>query len=120
MPYIDCENSYIPNTTMKIAVTSDGRQTQYCFYPDEGYVLHINSADDVSYDENYENIISRIERYGNKMKSVSINYDFMDISSGTYTYTDDNGNEINIPVEKIGAEQLYTLPSDLVSPENIY
>ncbi len=120
MPYIDCEKSYIPNTTMKIAVTPDGMQTQYCFYPDEGYVLHINSADDVGYDENYENIISRIERYGNKMKSVPIDYNFSDIFPGEFIYTDDNGNEVKLPVEKIGAEKLYALPSDIVSPENIY
>ena len=117
MPYIDCETSYVPNTTMKIAVTSTGRQTQNCFYPDEGYVMHKKSVDLEIYDEAGVNVIGYTELYGNAMKSVPIDYDFSVIVPDIYTYTDENGNTVNVPIEKIGAEELYTLPIDIV-PQN--
>ena len=120
MPYVDCETSFVPNTTMKIAVTSTGRQTQYCFYPDDGYVMHVKKNDLPIYDETGINVIDYTELYGSAMKSVSINYDFSVVTQDVYTYTDKNGNTVNVPVEKIGTEELYTLPASIVPEKQIY
>lgn len=116
MPYIDCETSFVPNTTMKIAVTSTGRQTQYCFYPDDGYVMHKKSVDTEIYDETGVNVIDYNVLYGAGMKSVPISYDFSTVEQDVYTYTDENGMTVSIPIERIGAEELYTLPIDIVQP----
>lgn len=120
MPYIDCETSYVPNTTMKIFVNSLGRQTQYCFYPDEGYVMHYKSVDTEIYDETGVNVIGYNVLYGAGMKSVPISYDFSVVTQDVYTYTDENGMTVNVPIEKIGVEELYTLPIDIVPENQLY
>lgn len=120
MPYVDCETSFVPNTTMKIAVTSTGRQTQYCFYPDDGYVMHVKSVDIEIYDGTGVNVIGYNVLYGAGMKSVPISYDFSIVTQDVYTYTDKNGNTVNVPIEKIGTEELYTLPASIVPEKQIY
>ena len=120
MPEIPCEASFVPNTTMKIYENSLGRQTQYCFYPDEGYVMHKKSVDVEIYDETFTNVIGYTELFGSGMKSVSIDYDFSVVVPDTYTYTDENGMTVSIPIERIGAEELYTLPESIVPSNQIY
>lgn len=120
MPYIDCETSYVPNTTMKIFVNSLGRQTQYCFYPDEGYVMHYKSVDTEIYDATGENVIAYTELFGRGMKSVPISYDFSVTKKDSYTYTDENQMTVNVPLEKIGVEELYTLPKEFVPQNQLY
>lgn len=116
---IPCSESFVPNTRMAIFENSLGIQTMYRFYPDEGYVMHVKSQDEPIPDENYETIGYR-EMFGSAMKSVSINYDFSVIVPDTYTYTDENGNTVNVPIERIGAEELYTLPASAVDVANTY
>ena len=120
MSYIDCETSYVPNTTMKIFVNPLGRQTQYCFYPVDGYVMHVKSVDLEIYDKTGENIVGYTELFGSGMKSVPISYDFSVTKEDKYTYTDENQRTVNVPLEKIGAEELYTLPKDIVPQKQLY
>lgn len=120
MPYIDCETSYVPNTTMKIFVNPLGRQTQYCFYPVDGYVMHIKSVDMEIYDKTGENVVGYTELFGSGMKSVPISYDFSVIKEDSYTYTDESGKKVDMPIKKIGAEELYTLPESIVPQNQLY
>ena len=50
MPQIPCDEIFIPNTTTKIFVDSSGVQTQYCIYPDEGFVIHLKRNDVEDFD----------------------------------------------------------------------
>lgn len=113
MPEIPCNEIFIPNTTTKIFVDSSGVQTQYCIYPDDGYVLHLKRNDDVYEDLDTGETVTTL-RFCSGMKSVNINYDFSVVVQDTYTYTDENGNEVTIPIEKIGAEEIFTLPKSIV------
>lgn len=119
MPEIPCAESFVPNTRMAIYENSSGRQTTYRFYPDDGYVMHKKTSDDPIYDEE-GNITGYTEMYGGAMKSVSINYDFSVVVPDTYTYTDENGNTISVPIERIGVEELYTLPESIVPQNQLY
>ena len=120
MPEIPCNESFVPNTRMAIYENSSGRQTQYRFYPNDGYVMHVKSVDLEIYDETFTNIIGYTELYGSGMKSVPINYDFSVVVQDAYSYTDENGNTVNVPIERIGEQELYTLPIDIVPENQLY
>jgi hypothetical protein len=114
MPRVPIEEVFVPHTTTQVVVNSLGNITQYFITPNEGFVLHFNRNDEVQYNEDYTEVVSRTERYSTGGGSVSINYDFSVVVPDTYTYTDKNGNTVNVPIERIGAEELYTLPIDIV------
>ena len=119
MARIPCDESFVPNTIMEIVVNSLGNQTQYCFTPDDGYVIHLKRDEVEDIDpETGDTVINVL--YARGTKSVNINYDFSVVVNDVYTYTDENGNTVNIPIEKIGAEELYTLPESIVPSAQIY
>ena len=120
MPEIPCNESFVPNTRMAIYENSSGRQTQYRFYPNEGYVMHVKSVDTEIYDETGVNVIGYTELFGSGTKSVPISYDFSVVVQDVYTYTDENGNTQIVPIEKIGVEELYTLPESIVPQNQLY
>ncbi len=118
MPFIAHDEIFVPNTTTKVFINSSGVATQYKIIPDDGYVLHLKDEDELIYDDNYENVIGRNERYSYGGASVHISYDFTVKVADTYTYTDENGNTQTIPIERIGAQEFYTLPASVV-PQNM-
>ena len=112
MPYyIDCETSFVPNTTMQIFVNSLGNQTQYVFRVNDGYVIHDNRCDAVDELEG-----TYTERFATGRLSVSINYDFTTLTQGIYEGVD--GTTYN--VTKIGEFELYTLPESAVPIDHTY
>lgn len=116
MPFVPHNEIFVPNTTTKVFINSSGNATQYKIIPNDGYVLHYKTNDIPIYDDGYENIIGYTEQYSAGGGSVHINYDFSVVVPDAYTYTDENGNTVNVPIERIGAEELYTLPIDIVQP----
>ena len=119
MPEIYCETSFVPNTRMTIYENSLGRKITYRFYPNEGYVMHVKSVDMEIYDETFKNVLGYNVLYGAGMKSVPISYNFSVVTQDVYTYTDNNGMTVNVPIEKIGVEELYTLPANIVDAAHI-
>ena len=115
MPLVPIEEIFVPNTTTEVFVNSQGKRTQYYIKPNDGYVLHVKDEDENIYDENYENVIGRNERYSAGGCSVHIGYDFTVKTPDVYTYTDENGNELTIPIERIGEQEFYTLPESVVA-----
>lgn len=113
MPYVDCETSNVPNTTMAVFTNGLGNQTMYRFTPNDGYVLHVKRGDAPIYDED-DNLVGYTERYCDGSKTVPIDYDFSVVVPDTHTYTDENGMIVNIPIERVGKEELYTLPASIV------
>lgn len=118
MPFIPYDEIFVPNTTTKVFIDSSGNATQYKIEPDDGYVLHVKSEDEPIFDEETMEIIGYNERFSYFGKSVGVNYDFSVKVADTYTYTDENGNEQTIPIERIGEEEFYTLPESVV-PQNM-
>lgn len=119
MPYIDCKESFIPNTTMKTFENTLGDKTAYVFTPNDGYVLHLK-RDEVE-DTNIETGDTfTVIKYAKGTKSVSIDYDFSVVIDDIYTYNDESGTPISIPIQKVGAEELYTLPANMVPTDDIY
>ena len=119
MPRVLIEEVFVPYTTTQVVVNSLGNRTQYFITPNEGFVLHFNGNDGVQYNEDYTEVVSRTERYSTGGGSVPIDYDFSVVVPDTYTYTDENGNTVNVPIERIGTEELYTLPINIVSQNQI-
>jgi hypothetical protein len=118
MPFIPYNEIFVPNTTTKVFINSSGTATQYKIEPDDGYVLHVKEEDEKIWDENYENILGYRERYSYGGTSVHISYDFTVKVPDTYTYTDENGMTVTIPIERIGEQEFYTLPASVV-PQNM-
>ena len=116
--YEDIIPTLVPNTTMKRTL-SNGNPMNIRIYPEDGYVLHLKRNDE----ENFDPITGETTItlwFSSGMKSVNINYDFSVKVQDTYTYTDENGNYITIPIEKIGAEEIYTLPESIVPTAQIF
>ena len=120
MPLVPIEEIFVPHTTTKVLVNSLGNRTQYYLTPDDGYVLHFKTNDLPIYDHTYENIVGYTEQYSIGGGSVGINHDFSVRVADTYTYTDENGMTVSIPIERIGEEELYTLPIEVVPTNQIY
>lgn len=110
--YEDIVPTLVPNTTMEKTL-SDGNAINIRIYPDDGYVLHLKRHDYEDIDPITGETVTTL-RFCSGMKSVNINYDFSVKVQDTYTYTDENGNEVTIPIEKIGAEEIFTLPKSIV------
>lgn len=120
MPLVPIEEIFVPNTTTQVFVNSQGNRTQYYIRPNDGYVLHVKDEDENIWDDNHENIIGRNERYSIGGTSVHISYDFIVKVPDTYIYTDENSNTQTIPIERIGAQEFYTLPESVVPQNQIY
>lgn len=116
--YEDIIPTLVPNTSMVRGLV-DGVARNIRIYPEDGYVLHLKRDDGSDIDpETGEEFV--VLRFCSGMKSVNINYDFSVKVQDTYTYTDENGNDITIPIEKIGAEEIFTLPESIVPTAQIF
>lgn len=106
----DYITSPIPNTTM-LEKLRDGVLYKYAIQAANGYVLHDNRIDWLDEEDN------TIPRFKFGSTAVPVSYDFDNVTNGTFTYADENGMEVIIPVEMIGEYEFYTLPASVV-PEN--
>lgn len=104
----------VPNTVTQKKLL-DGVFKIYEIKPNEGYVLHDKRIDLDELDPNTGmptgNIIPWFKI---SSTTVSKNYDFDNVTAGTYTYTDENGMPVTIPVSMIGEYEFYTLPERIV------
>lgn len=106
--------SPIDNTTVEKGFNNDGVFKLYRIQAVEGYVLHDNRVDVPSLDDE-GNETGEIEQwFKTGSTTVSASCDFTVRTNGTYTYTDENGTEVTVPVEMIGEYEFYTLPSNVV------
>lgn len=112
--YENVNPTLIPNTTMRKRLR-DGVDYQYIIKADEGYALHDKRVDSIDFDENDEEIAISMFKVGET--TVAANYDFDNVTQGTYTYTDENGMSVMLPVLMVGANEFYAVPIDIV-PEN--
>lgn len=92
----------------------DGVQTTFRIQANSGYVLHDSRIDYPECDDLGMPTGAIIPWFKLGSTTVNKNYDFTDITNGTYTYTDENGMTVTVPVEKIGEYEFYTLPVDIV------
>lgn len=120
MPFLPIDEIFVPNTTTEVFVNSSGNRTQYAITPNEGFVLHVKSEDEPIFNEETFEIIGYNERYAYFGTSVHISYDFTVKVPDTYTYTDENGMTVSIPIERIGEQELYTLPVSVVPQNQTY
>lgn len=111
--------SPIENTVVE-KMLRDGEHTSFRITVNEGYVLHDNRNDEPIFDDNGEETGEHISFYCSGSTTVWHNYDFADTENGTYTYIDENGMEVTIPVVMVGGFQLYTLPASVVPANQIY
>ena len=116
----DYITSPVPNTTLR-EYLRDGVLYSYVIAPTEGYLLHDKDLDMPEYDENLGtetgNIIPWFTGVTTNMRP---DYDFTNTTQGTYyTYTDENGMEITIPVTMIGEREFYTVPTNIVPYDQI-
>lgn len=92
----------------------DGVHKRYMVEAADGYVLHDSRGDRFAVDENGDYTDEVIPRFRVGSGSVNVDYDFNNIVAGTYTYTDENGMEVTIPVSMVGMYQFYALPESIV------
>lgn len=105
--------SPIENTRVE-KIFSDGIHTGFRLTPDTGYVLH-NALNDHT-----DEFGIKTTYFCSGDTTVKYDYDFDDIIEDTYTYIDENNNQITIPVLTIGEYKFYTITKSIVSPKQIY
>jgi hypothetical protein len=111
--------SPVPNTTLR-EVLMNGNLYVYHIQAESGYLLHDKDLDMPEYDENLGMETGNIiPWFTGGTTSVRLDYDFTTTTQGTYTYTDDNGMEIIIPVTMIGEREFYIVPSNIVPYDQI-
>lgn len=111
--------SPIKNTTVQ-EILKDGVLYTYRVAPNEGYILHYKTLDQEAIDNITTEPTGDITPgFLNEMCTVKSDYDFNNTEKGTYTYTDENGEEKTIEVLKVGHQELYTIPKELVPKEQL-
>lgn len=111
--------SPIENATMR-ELLNNGVLYKYRIQAVDGYVLHDNRVDVEELDpETLEPTGNIIPWFKFGSTSVPLTYDFDNVTEGTYTYTDENGMSVTIPVSKIGMYEFYTLPASIVPTNQI-
>lgn len=105
--------SPVPNTTLR-EYLRDGELYCYMIAPIEGYLLHDKDLDMPELNENFMETGNMIPWFTGGETTVLKNYDFTTTTQSEYKYTDENGNEITMPVTMIGAREFYTVPSSIV------
>ena len=113
MAYGNYVTSSVPNTTLQ-ELLINGELKGYEIKAESGYLLHDKDLDIYDYDDegNQTELIETWFTGGGT--SARLDYDYSVTTQGTYTYTDENGNEITMPVTMIGAREFYTVPSNVV------
>lgn len=110
--------SPVPNTTLR-EYLRDSEIYCYMIAPTEGYLLHDKDLDMPELDENFMETGNMTPWFTGGETTVLKNYDYSITTQGEYKYTDENGNEITIPVTMIGAREFYTVPSNVVPSDQI-
>lgn len=113
MSYGNYITSPIPNTTLQ-ELLINGVLKGYEVKAESGYLLHDKDLDVYDYDDegNRTKLIETWFTGGGT--SVRLDYDFTKITEGEYKYTDENGNEITMPVTMMGIREFYTVPAGVV------
>ena len=108
----------IENTTITPVYNSDNELRGYEVSPDNGYVIHTTNYDTPVYDEEtFEETGEILLGFTSTYILLGYNYNFSTVVAGTYTYTDENGMEVSIPVNKVGRFEIFAIPESIV-PEN--
>lgn len=110
--------SPVPNTTL-LEKLRDGVLYYYEIKAESGHLLHDRDLDIYDYDDDGNQTELLETWFTGGGTSVRLDYDFEIVTQGTYTYTDENGNEITIPVTMIGEREFYTVPSNVVPSDQI-
>lgn len=110
--------SPVPNTTL-LEKLRDGVLYCYVIAPTEGYLLHDKDLDVPECDDMGMVTGNIIPWFTGGTTTVLKNYDYSVTTQGEYKYTDENGNEITIPVTMIGAREFYTVPSNVVPSDQV-
>lgn len=108
----------IENATVTPIYNSDNEIGGYTITPNDGYVIHTKNYDEEVVDEEtFEPTGEIILGFVRAPISLVRNYNFSTVVAGTYTYTDENGMEVSIPVNKVGRFEIFAIPESIV-PEN--
>lgn len=106
--------SPITNATMQ-EILRDGTLYRYSIEAADGYVLHDKRVDVPAFDpETLEPTGEVTPWFKTGATTVPASYDFANVTPGTYTYTDENGMAVTVPVSMIGMYEFYTVPADIV------
>jgi hypothetical protein len=110
--------SPIPNATV-LEKLRDGALYAYLIAPNDGYLLHDNTNDVPVWDEFGNETGEMTSYFVSGDTTTPASYDFTTTTQGEYKYTDENGNEITMPVTMIGAREFYTVPSNVVPSDQV-
>lgn len=105
--------SPVPNTTL-LERLRDGILYSYVIAPTEGYLLHDKTLDVPECDEMGMETGNIIPWFTGGTTNMRADYDFTTTTQGEYKYTDENGNEITMPVTMMGIREFYTVPAGVV------
>ncbi len=111
--------SPIQNTTVQEVLKNDVLYA-YRVTLETGFALHNKTLDvEIIDPDTCEGTGEFTPGFLNEMCTVKSDYDFNNTEKGTYTYTDENGEEKTIEVLKVGHQELYTIPKELVPKEQL-
>jgi hypothetical protein len=116
--------SAVDNADMKVRFY-DGTETPrgFLIYPHEGYVIHSTQYDAYARDpetlEDTDVILPGFIPYPSFVGAEG-DYDFTAVVNDVYTYTDENGIEVSIPIRKVGTKEFYCVPIGIVPDNQIY
>ena len=112
------ETTLIPNTRMNKMIVN-GVHNGYEIQAINGYVLHDGRNDEPIFDpEILEETGDVIPHFKTDATTVPVSYDFDNVTNGVYTYTDESGAKINVPVEKVGMYEFSTVNNELADNLN--
>ena len=108
----------IENATVEARYNSSNTLYGYRITPNEGFVLHTKNYDTEVFDEEtLEPTGEILLGFTSAYAAVGYNYDFDNVVADTYTYTDENGMTVSIPINKVGRFEIFAIPASIV-PEN--
>lgn len=111
--YEDVRPTLIPNTIIQKRLR-DGVDYQYWIEAVDGYVLHDKRIDEPVYDDFGNETEEIMPWFKIGVTTVAANYDFDNITNGTYTYVDENNMTVTIDVLKVGMNEFYAIPNSIV------
>ena len=108
----------IENAVVVTRYNSSNQVSSYRITPNEGFVLHTKNYDTEVFDEEtLEPTGEILLGFTSTYISLGANYNFNDVVADTYTYTDENGMAVSIPISKVGRFEIFAIPANIV-PEN--